>query len=59
MFGSGTACIISPISSIDYKGELIHIPTMEHTYPVFRKFRDEMYAIFYGHKIHPWAVPIE
>ncbi|XP_045469538.1 branched-chain-amino-acid aminotransferase, cytosolic isoform X2 [Harmonia axyridis] len=59
MFGSGTACIISPISSIDYKGELIRIPTMEHTYPVFRKFRDELYAIHYGHKIHPWAIPIE
>uniref|UniRef100_A0A671DUR1 Branched-chain-amino-acid aminotransferase n=1 Tax=Rhinolophus ferrumequinum TaxID=59479 RepID=A0A671DUR1_RHIFE len=30
MFGSGTACIVCPVSDILYKGETIHIPTMEN-----------------------------
>ncbi|XP_077871193.1 branched-chain-amino-acid aminotransferase, cytosolic isoform X3 [Ictidomys tridecemlineatus] len=30
MFGSGTACVVCPVSDILYKGETIHIPTMEN-----------------------------
>uniref|UniRef100_A0A287BE09 Branched-chain-amino-acid aminotransferase n=1 Tax=Sus scrofa TaxID=9823 RepID=A0A287BE09_PIG len=30
MFGSGTACVVCPVSKILYKGETIHIPTMEN-----------------------------
>ncbi|KAJ8786025.1 hypothetical protein J1605_006605 [Eschrichtius robustus] len=30
MFGSGTACVVCPVSNILYKGETIHIPTMEN-----------------------------
>uniref|UniRef100_A0A8C6G124 branched-chain-amino-acid transaminase n=1 Tax=Moschus moschiferus TaxID=68415 RepID=A0A8C6G124_MOSMO len=30
MFGSGTACVVCPVSTILYKGETIHIPTMEN-----------------------------
>jgi len=30
LFGSGTACVVCPVSDILYKGETIHIPTMEN-----------------------------
>ncbi|KAK9874644.1 hypothetical protein WA026_005469 [Henosepilachna vigintioctopunctata] len=59
LFGSGTACIVSPISSIEYMDELIEIPTLQQKSPIFKRFRDELYAIQYGHKKHPWAMPIE
>ncbi|KAL3276599.1 hypothetical protein HHI36_011971 [Cryptolaemus montrouzieri] len=59
MFGTGTACIICPISTIDYLGDLIHIPTTEQTNPVFKKFRDELYAIQYGYKKHVWGRVID
>ncbi|KAJ8918143.1 hypothetical protein NQ315_011600, partial [Exocentrus adspersus] len=59
MFGSGTAGMISPVSSIEYLGELIQVPTMEHSYPVHKKLKDHLTAIQYGHIEHPWAKPIE
>ncbi|XP_077024336.1 branched-chain-amino-acid aminotransferase, cytosolic [Tamandua tetradactyla] len=30
MFGSGTACVVCPVSKVLYEGETIHIPTMEN-----------------------------
>ncbi|ERE66108.1 branched-chain-amino-acid aminotransferase, cytosolic-like protein [Cricetulus griseus] len=30
MFGSGTACVVCPVSDILYKGQMLHIPTMEN-----------------------------
>lgn len=59
MFGSGTACAISPISSVEYLGQLLEIPTMDHVNPMHRKIRDHLYAIQYGHIEHPWAPIIE
>ncbi|XP_017778448.1 PREDICTED: branched-chain-amino-acid aminotransferase isoform X2 [Nicrophorus vespilloides] len=55
LFGSGTACIVSPIHSVDYMGTEIPIPTMEHAKPVFRRILDRLTAIQYGHVEHPWA----
>lgn len=59
MFGSGTACIISPISSIEYLGEVLEIPTMENPNALFQHFRDTLRAIQYGHIEHPWAQVVE
>lgn len=59
MFGSGTACIVSPISSIEYQNEVIDIPTIQHPSPLFRRIREELQAIQYGHIEHPWAQPID
>lgn len=59
MFGSGTACIVSPIRSIEYLDEFIQVPTTEHQNPVYRRVRDELRAIQYGHIKHPWAQPID
>ncbi|KAF2903854.1 hypothetical protein ILUMI_02313 [Ignelater luminosus] len=59
MFGSGTACVVSPISSIEYLGRILPIPTMEHSKPLYNRIREQLYAIQYGHFEHPWAVPID
>ncbi|KAF7282634.1 hypothetical protein GWI33_002232 [Rhynchophorus ferrugineus] len=59
LFGSGTACIVSPIKSIEYMDELIEIPTTEHQNPIYRRVRTELQMIQYGHIKHPWAQPIE
>lgn len=59
MFGSGTACIISPVSSIEYLGQLLEIPTMEHVSPVHAKIKNHLTAIQYGHIEHPWAHLVE
>lgn len=59
LFGSGTACIVSPISSVEYMGDLIDIPTTEHTSPLYRKLREHLSAIQYGHINHPWAISID
>ncbi|CAG9864946.1 unnamed protein product [Phyllotreta striolata] len=58
MFGAGTACIVTPVSSIEYLGNVIHIPTMEQPNPIYRKFRDYLSAIQYGHIEHPWGMVI-
>jgi branched-chain amino acid aminotransferase len=59
MFGAGTACVVSPIASISYKGEMLHIPTVEHKYPIYSKFKQTLTDIQYGHVSHPWAVTID
>ncbi|XP_028134514.2 branched-chain-amino-acid aminotransferase, cytosolic isoform X4 [Diabrotica virgifera virgifera] len=59
MFGAGTACIISPVASIEFLGETIPIPTMQQDVPIYRKLRDYLSAIQYGHIEHPWAMPID
>ncbi|XP_030767374.1 branched-chain-amino-acid aminotransferase, cytosolic [Sitophilus oryzae] len=59
MFGSGTAAIVSPISSIEYLGQTIQIPTTEHQNPLYRRVREELKAIQYGHIDHPWAPKID
>ncbi|XP_066251328.1 branched-chain-amino-acid aminotransferase, cytosolic [Euwallacea similis] len=59
MFGSGTACVVSPIKSIEYQGNLIEIPTTQHQNPLYRRIREELEAIQYGHIDHPWAHSID
>lgn len=59
LFGTGTACVVSPIERIQYMGEDIFIPTMLQEQPVFEAMRTELADIQYGKKPHPWAVSIE
>ncbi|XP_077294097.1 branched chain amino acid transaminase [Arctopsyche grandis] len=58
LFGSGTACVVSPIGFIDYMNEGILIPTLQQPECVFKKIRETLLAIQYGHVEHPWAKPI-
>ncbi|KAG7204369.1 hypothetical protein KM043_004813 [Ampulex compressa] len=60
LFGAGTACIVSPISYIDFVGQELHIPTLEHHKPIYKALRKHLTDIQYGFiPDHPWAFPIE
>lgn len=59
MFGSGTACVVSPISSIEYAGQLLPIPTTDHEAPLYRRIMKRLTDIQYGHLDHPWAMPVD
>jgi branched-chain amino acid aminotransferase len=63
MFGSGTACIVSPIKRIHYMGEDLMIPLdpkdpTSQAGPITRRLNDELLAIQYGEVEHPWSVVI-
>lgn len=59
MFGSGTACIVSPVKSISYKGEVLEIPTMEQENKQFETFSKALSLIQYGYVEHPWGVCVD
>ncbi|XP_014209170.1 branched-chain-amino-acid aminotransferase, cytosolic [Copidosoma floridanum] len=58
-FGAGTACIVSPVSYIEYLGQGLHIPTVNHEQPVYQTFLKALSDIQYGYVEHPWATAIE
>ncbi|XP_066586644.1 branched-chain-amino-acid aminotransferase isoform X2 [Prorops nasuta] len=60
MFGAGTACIVSPVSYIDFVGQGLHIPTLDQPDPIYKKFLKHLTDIQYGYiPDHPWAVCID
>lgn len=59
MFGSGTACLVSPIERINYLGTDYLIPTMEQSKPLWSRIKTTLTDIQYGRVEHPWAVLIE
>lgn len=59
LFGTGTACVVSPIERIHYLGEDILIPTMEQSKPVFDDVKKALTDIQYGKVDHPWAMIID
>ncbi|ELK24708.1 Branched-chain-amino-acid aminotransferase, cytosolic [Myotis davidii] len=42
MFGSGTACIVCPVSDILYKGETLHIPSVENGTKLATRILDKL-----------------
>ncbi|XP_006897277.1 PREDICTED: branched-chain-amino-acid aminotransferase, cytosolic [Elephantulus edwardii] len=56
MFGSGTACIVCPVSDIVYKGENIHIPTMENGPKLASRILDKLTNIQYGREESTWTI---
>uniref|UniRef100_T1PBX0 Branched-chain-amino-acid aminotransferase n=2 Tax=Musca domestica TaxID=7370 RepID=T1PBX0_MUSDO len=59
LFGTGTACVVSPINRISYLGEDLYIPTMEQEKPIHETIRETLMDIQYGKVEHPWAVTID
>ncbi|KAL2730776.1 hypothetical protein V1478_005189 [Vespula squamosa] len=60
MFGSGTACIISPISNIGFMDRDFHIPTMQQSDPIYKKLEKHLKDIQYGYiSDHPWTITID
>lgn len=57
MFGSGTACIVCPVSDILYKGETLHIPTMDNGPPkLASRILAKLTDIQYGREESDWTI---
>ncbi|XP_033216893.1 branched-chain-amino-acid aminotransferase, cytosolic isoform X2 [Belonocnema kinseyi] len=60
LFGAGTACIVSPISRINFVNQDLFIPTTEQPSPIYKMFLQHLTKIQYGYvQNHPWAYPID
>nr|CAD7603597.1 unnamed protein product [Timema genevievae] len=59
LFGTGTAGVISPISSITYKDQDIQVPTIEQEDAIHAKLFKTLTDIQYGRIQHPWAIAID
>nr|XP_056719363.1 branched-chain-amino-acid aminotransferase, mitochondrial [Euleptes europaea] len=58
VFGSGTACVVCPVSRIFYRSKFYHIPTMENGPEIAKRFLKELTDIQYGRIASDWAQPI-
>jgi branched-chain amino acid aminotransferase len=62
-FGAGTAAIVSPVERIHYKGQDYKIPLGlkpgNTCGELAQRLADEIMAIQYGQKPHPWSVVID
>ncbi|XP_055252089.1 branched-chain-amino-acid aminotransferase, cytosolic isoform X1 [Moschus berezovskii] len=58
MFGSGTACVVCPVSTILYKGETIHIPTMENGPKLASRILERLTDIQYGREESDWTITV-
>lgn len=56
MFGSGTACVVCPVSDILYKGQMLHIPTMENGPKLASRILGKLTDIQYGREESDWTV---
>jgi branched-chain amino acid aminotransferase len=62
VFGSGTAAIVSPVSTISYFDEDLNIPlkgTAGKTGPVAERVWKTLNDIQYGRVAHPWSVLVD
>ncbi|XP_067000513.1 branched-chain-amino-acid aminotransferase, cytosolic isoform X2 [Anabrus simplex] len=60
LFGAGTACIVTPVDTISYRGQTIKIPTLTwDSNPLFDLLEQTITGIQYGRIKHPWAVTID
>lgn len=59
VFGSGTACVVSPVDTINYLGKDYKIPTMKQNDSLNLAFLKEITNIQYGKVKHPWAVYLD
>ncbi|XP_062841036.1 branched-chain-amino-acid aminotransferase, mitochondrial [Trichomycterus rosablanca] len=55
VFGAGTACVVCPVGSLRYKGELYEIPTMQNGPDLALRFYKELTDIQYGRMKRDWA----
>ncbi|KAK9695961.1 branched-chain-amino-acid transaminase bat2 [Basidiobolus ranarum] len=61
MFGTGTACVVSPIKMIGFEGREIKVPLdpkdpNTQAGPLTKRFNDTLLGIQYGDIEHPWSV---
>ncbi|XP_044534391.1 branched-chain-amino-acid aminotransferase, cytosolic [Gracilinanus agilis] len=56
MFGCGTACVVCPVSDVLYKGENIHVPTMENGPQLATRILNQLTDIQYGREESDWTI---
>ncbi|XP_053518231.1 branched-chain-amino-acid aminotransferase, cytosolic isoform X2 [Artibeus jamaicensis] len=56
MFGTGTACVICPVSDILYQGETLHIPSMENGPKLANRILGKLTDIQYGREESDWTI---
>ncbi|XP_071756584.2 branched-chain-amino-acid aminotransferase, cytosolic isoform X2 [Centroberyx gerrardi] len=56
MFGSGTACVVSPVGDILYQGEHLHIPCQEENSQLASRLVKELTDMQYGRTPSDWTV---
>ncbi|XP_005364643.1 branched-chain-amino-acid aminotransferase, cytosolic isoform X2 [Microtus ochrogaster] len=56
MFGSGTAGIVCPVSGVLYKGQMLHIPTMENGPKLASRILEKLTDIQYGREESDWTI---
>ncbi|KAM4675414.1 branched-chain-amino-acid aminotransferase, cytosolic [Discoglossus pictus] len=54
MFGTGTACVVCPVSKVLYKNEVLNIPTMENGPKITSRFNKQLTDIQYGRVKSDW-----
>ncbi|KAG1953364.1 branched-chain-amino-acid aminotransferase, cytosolic isoform X2 [Pimephales promelas] len=55
MFGSGTACVVSPVGRILYQGKNLHIPCEGSFPPIASRLLNELTDIQYGRTPSDWS----
>lgn len=58
MFGSGTACVVCPVSSILFKGQMLYIPTMENGHKLSSRIMAKLTDIQYGRIKSEWTLEL-
>lgn len=58
MFGSGTACVVCPVSTTLYKDETIHIATMENGPKLASRILEKLTDIQYGREDSDWTITV-
>lgn len=57
-FGAGTAAVVSPIKSINYKGKDYKLPEQETLGPLAKRMWDSITDIQYGRVENAWSIPL-
>ncbi|XP_067408199.1 branched-chain-amino-acid aminotransferase, mitochondrial [Emydura macquarii macquarii] len=58
VFGSGTACVVCPVSCVLYQGQRYSIPTMENGPQLATRFLKELTDIQCGRVPSDWVLPV-
>lgn len=55
VFGSGTACVISPVDKILYKDVWLQVPTLKSQIAIHERLLITLNQIYYGEVEHEWS----
>lgn len=59
VFGTGTACVISPVDKILYHDRWLQVPTMSSQIALHDRLLQRLNRIYYGQEAHEWSELID